>query len=143
MLIRPSLLGAALAVTLHALAAVAVFVALPAAAAVICVLGLALSTAVVLGEVLQWRRGAVRELVLRPDGGAAWRDGDGDWHVAAYVSGGAAAPWLMVIGLKEARRSLVPLALLPDAMDEAARRELRVWLRWRPRPRGQATTGVI
>jgi toxin CptA len=142
-LIRPSPLGAALAGALHALAAVAVFVALPVAAAVICVLGLALSMIVLLGEMLQWRRSAVRELMLRPDGSAVWRDGDGDWHVAAHVSGAVVAPWLMVIGLKEAGRSRLPLALLPDAMEDAARRELRVWLRWRPRPRGRATTGVI
>lgn len=129
--------------TLHAFAAGAVFVALPVAAAAICVLGLALSAAVLLGEMLQWRRDAVRELSLRPDGGATWRDGDGVWHGAADVSGGVVAPWLIVIGLKENGRRRLPLALLPDALEDAARRELQVWLRWRPHSRGDAPTGVI
>jgi Membrane-bound toxin component of toxin-antitoxin system len=142
-LIRPSPLGAALVGTLHAFAAGAVFVALPLAAAAICVLGLALSAAVLLGEMLQWRRDAVRELSLRPDGGATWRDGDGVWHVAADVSGGVVAPWLIVIGLKENGRRRLPVALLPDALEGEARRELQVWLRWRPHPRGDAPTGVI
>jgi hypothetical protein len=142
-LIRPSPLGAALVGTLHALAAGAAFVALPVAAAAICAVGLALSACVFLGGLLQWRRDAVRELLLRPDGAATWRDGDGVWHVTADVSGGVVAPWLIVIGLKENGRRRLPVALLPDALEDAARRELQVWLRWRPHPRGDAPMGVI
>lgn len=125
------------------MAAGAVFVALPVAAAAICLLGLALSAAVFVGEMLQWRRDAVRELLLRPDGGATWRGGDGVWHAATDVSGGVVAPWLIIIGLKGSGRHRLPVALLPDALDDAARRELRIWLRWRPHPRGDAPTGVI
>jgi hypothetical protein len=128
---------------MHALAASSVFISLPASAAAICAIGLALSATVLIGEMLQWRRDAVRELVLRPDGGATWRDGGGDWHAAADVSGGAVAPWLMIIGLKEDGRRRRPLALLPDALDGASRRELHIWLRWRPHPRGQTPSGVI
>ena len=143
MLIRPSPLGATLAGSLHAFAAGAAVVALPAYAAAVCVLGLTLSAAVVLGDMLQRRRDAVRELLLRPDGGATWRDGDGVWHVAAHVRGGVVAPWLIVIGLKEKGRRRLPVALLPDALEDAARRELQIWLRWRPHPRRNTPTGVI
>jgi hypothetical protein len=49
----------------------------------------------------------------------------------------------MIIGLKEDGRRRRPLALLPDALDGASRRELHIWLRWRPHPRGQTPSGVI
>ena len=142
-LIHPSPLGAVLVGTAHALAACAVFVALPAVAALVCALGVALSAGVHLGGVLQWWRNSVRELMVQPNGEAAWRDGDGAWHVAREVTGGVLAPWLTVIGLKEDGRSLQPLLLLPDAVEGDALRELRVWLRWRPQPRRGAGESVI
>lgn len=106
-------------------------------------LGLAVSAGVQVGGSLQWWRSSVRELTLRPDGGAAWREGDDTWHVAQKVSGGVLAPWFMVIGLQESGRSLRPLLVLPDALTSESLRELRVWLRWRPQPRRPAEVSVI
>lgn len=143
MLIRPSPLGAVLVGAIHALAAFAVYVSLPALAALICVAGIVISAGVQGGRLLHWSRRSVRELTLQPDGSAAWRDGDGAWHAAREVTGGVLAPWLMVIGLKETGRSLQSLLLLPDAAAAEARRELRVWLRWRPQPGHPAGIGVI
>jgi len=141
-LIRPSPLGAISIGTAHALAAYAVFATLPALGASICALGIAISVGVHMGGALQWWRSSVHELRLQPDGGAAWRDGDGAWHVAHDVTGGALAPWLMVVGLKEAGRSLQPLLVLPDTLADRSRRELRIWLRWRPHIRRPAVIGV-
>jgi hypothetical protein len=125
------------------LAACAALVALPAVGALVCVLGVALSAGASIGAVLQWSRDSVCEVVLRPDGGAAWRERDGSWHVAQEVTGGVIAPWLAVIGLKEDGRRMRRLLLMRDAMRGEAFRELRVWLRWRPRPgRGQTRAGV-
>jgi hypothetical protein len=142
-LIRPSPLGAILVGAIHALAAVAVFAVLPAVAALICMLGLAISAGVHVGGLLQWWRGSVREITLRPDGGAAWRAGDGTWHSARTVSGGVLAPWLMVIGLNETGGSLRTLLVLPDALASESLRELRVWLKWRPQPRRPMDGSVI
>jgi hypothetical protein len=128
---------------IHALAACAAFVALPVVPALVCAAGIALSAGVCVSGTLQWSRDSVRELALRPDGGVAWRGGDDAWHVAPEVSGGVLAPWLMVIGLKEDGRSLQPLLVLPDALDDEDRRELRVWLRWRPQTRRPAGMSVI
>ena len=118
----------------HALAACAALVALPAPAAWVCVLGVALSAGVHIAGALQWSRESVRELALRPEGDAAWRDREGLWHVARGVTGGVVAPWLAVIGLKEDGHRVRPLLLMPDAVTGEALRELRVWLRWRPQP---------
>jgi len=115
---------------IHALAACAAFAALPLVPALICATGVALSAGVQVGRSLQWRRDSVRELKLRPDGGVAWRVGDGTWHTAPEVSGGTLAPWLMVIGLKEDGRRLQPLLVLPDSLDGDQLRELRIWVRW-------------
>lgn len=131
-LIRPSPQAAVLVGTIHALAAVAVFAALPTVAALICILGLTVSAIVQVGGLLQWRRSSVRELALRPDGGAAWREGDGVWHVAQTVSGGVLAPWLLVIGLQGPGGRFRSLLVLPDALTGESLRALRVWLRWRP-----------
>jgi len=131
-LIRPSPLGATLVGAVHALAVFAVIVALPAWAALICALGLALSAIVHAGAMLRWWRTSICELVLRPDGGAEWREADGSWHVATEVTGGALASWLLVVGLREERGRLRHMLLLPDALEAGACRELRVWLRWRP-----------
>jgi Membrane-bound toxin component of toxin-antitoxin system len=125
------------------LAACAALVALPAVAALICVLGVALSAGACVSAVLQWSRDSVRELALRPDGGAAWLGRDGSWHVAQEVTGAVIAPWLAVIGLKEDGRRMRRLLVMPDAMQGEAFRELRVWLRWRPRPgSGRTRAGV-
>ena len=132
MLIRPSPLGATLVGAVHAAAAGAVIAVLPGVAALVCTVGLALSATVHVGAVLQWWRSSVRELALRPDGAAAWREADGSWHTAGEVAGAALASWLIAIGLKEDGGRLRPMLLLPDALEPAARRELRVWLRWRP-----------
>jgi hypothetical protein len=131
--IFPSPLGAALLGAVHALAACAALVALPGPAALVCVLGVALSGGACISAVLQRSPDSVRELALRPDGGAAWRDRDGSWHVAREVTGGVIAPWLAVIGLKEDGGRTRRILLMPDAMQSEAFRELRVWLRWRPR----------
>jgi Membrane-bound toxin component of toxin-antitoxin system len=130
--ILPSPLGATVLGALHALAACAALVALPAAAALVCVLGVALSAGACVSALLQWSPDSVRELTLRPDGSAAWRDRGGSWHVAQEVTGGVIAPWLAVVGLKEDGRGMRRLLLMPDAMQSEAFRELRVWLRWRP-----------
>jgi len=127
---------------IHALATCAVFVALPAMPAVICAVGVTLSAIVHVGRSLQWRRDSVRELMLRPDGGVAWRAGDGMWRSAPGATGGVLAPWLMVIGLKEEGRHLQPLLVLPDAVDGDDLRELRIWLRWRPQARRRAGMSV-
>ena len=114
------------------MAAYAAYVALPLVPALICVTGVALSAGVQVGRSLHWWRDSVRELRLRPDGGVAWRAGDGGWHTTPEVSGGTLVPWLTVIGLKEDGRRLQPLLLLPDSLESDKLRELRVWLRWRP-----------
>jgi hypothetical protein len=126
----------------HALAACAALVALPATAALVCVLGIALSAVLCVSGVLQRSRDSVRELILRPDGGAAWRDRDGGWHVAHEVTGAVIAPRVAVIGLKEDGRRTHRLLLMADAMESKAFRELSVWLRWRPRPGSGTRAGV-
>jgi len=128
---------------IHALAACAPFVALPMMPALLVAIGVALSAAVHIGRALQWRRDAVRELRLRPDGGVAWRVGDGTWHAAADVTGGVLAPWMIVVGLKEVGRRRRPLLVLPDALDGDGFRELRLWLRWRPQLPRRPGIGVI
>lgn len=125
------------------MAAGAALVALPAAAALVCAIGLALSAGTLVSGMLHWRRDSVQELALRPDGCAEWRDGHGVWHAAHQVTGGALASWAIAIGLKEAGGRLRPLLLLPDALDAAGRRELRLWLRWRPQSRRKVRMGVI
>ena len=138
MLIKPSPVGALLVGSLHGLAALAVLIVLPPVAAIICVTGLALSAAIHVGRALQRSPMSVRELVLHPDGRAAWRDGTGEWHLSGRVHGAALATWLTVLGLCDAGGRVWPLLLVPDAAEADARRELRVWLRWRAQTGGRA-----
>jgi hypothetical protein len=138
-IIHSSPLGAALVGTVHAAAVLAAFVALPAWSALVCASGIVLSAAVHVAGSLQWSRKSVRELTLRPDGAATWRDGDGVWHPAREVTGAVIAPWLVVIGLRGDGWSMRPLLLLPDALPREALREVRVWLRWRPPPARRAS----
>lgn len=49
-----------------------------------------------------------------------------DKGIDSFVS-----PWLVVLHLKQAaRRFMLPVVVLPDAMDRKDFRKLRVWLRW-------------
>jgi hypothetical protein len=127
---------------LHALAAWAALVALPATAALVCVLGITLSAGACVSAVLQRSRRAVRELTLRPDGGATWRDRDGVWHDVHEVTGGVIAPRLAVLGLREDGRRTRRVLLMPDAIESDAFRELSVWLRWRPKSGRGPRAGV-
>jgi len=133
-LIKPSPVGALLVGSIHGLATLAVLAALPTAAAAFCVAGVALSAIVHMARALQRSPRSIRELALHPDGRVAWRDGLGEWHVTGRVHGAALAPWLTVLGLRDAGGRVWPLLLAPDAAGADALRELRVWLRWRAQP---------
>ncbi|MEW5893749.1 MAG: protein YgfX [Pseudomonadota bacterium] len=63
----------------------------------------------------------------------------GDWQAAELQAGSLVHPGLCVLRLRVADKTRT-LLILPDSLEPAALRRLRVWLRWRaawPAPRWQ------
>jgi hypothetical protein len=69
-------------------------------------------------------------LLLSPDGRCEIQSRDG-WIAATLRSAVVPADWLAALTLCDSAGRKRVLLILPDAIDAAAFRRLRVWLRWR------------
>jgi hypothetical protein len=120
---------AVIVMLVHALAALAALAFLPGAAAGLVVAGLVLSGW--LGGSAALLRGphAVREMHLRIDGSASYRDGTGAWREAPVASAASLGHRFVALGLGRgrARRNIV---LVPGAVEADSFRRARVWARW-------------
>jgi hypothetical protein len=120
---------AALVLLVHALATFAALVWLPAVAAGCVAAGLAVSAWHGLSAALLRGPRAVREVCLRSDGSAAYRDGTGAWQAASVAASASLGHRFaaLQLGSGRARRSVI---LVPGAVDVEAFRRARVWARW-------------
>jgi hypothetical protein len=121
---------AVLVILVHGLAVLAALAFLPAAAAALVVAGLVLSGWLGTSAALLRGPRALREVHLRLDGSAAYRDGTGAWREAPVTAAATLGHRMAAFGLGNgrARRGIV---LVPGAVDADAFRRARVWARWR------------
>jgi hypothetical protein len=129
--LRPSPALAALLVSGHLLALVALWVSLDGFALTLASAGVALSAVLSAGDAMKRRAGSPIELELKPDGRAAWRDRRGGWHDAELGGGGYVSLGLILVPLSGAGGQRKWIVVPADAADPEERRRLRVWLRWR------------
>jgi hypothetical protein len=119
-----------LIVLVHVAAAAAAAFLLPAPAALLVASGLAITGWAGVSAALVRGAYAVREIELRPDGSAAFIDGQGEWHEADVAGAATLGHRLAALRLHaEGRRRAI--VLVPGAVDPAAFRRARVWARWR------------
>ena len=84
-----------------------------------------------LRDVLRRLPNSVHGLHVAADGTFSVRLRQGDWEPAEVLGTSFVKPWLTVLNLKlEGRRFMLPVVLLPDALNREDFRRLRVWLRW-------------
>lgn len=84
-----------------------------------------------LRDVSQRLPASVNGLHLATDGTFSVRLRQGDWVSAEVLGTSFVKPWLTVLNLKlEGRRFMLPVVLLPDALNHDDFRRLRAWLRW-------------
>jgi hypothetical protein len=130
--LRPSPVLAFLLLVGHLIGLAALAISLDGLALALAAVGLLLSAARTAGEALQRWADSPFELELRDSGRAAWRDRSGRWHETAVADGGYASAWLIIVRLGGAGRPRKWIVIPPDAASPDDRRQLRVWLRWRP-----------
>src|SRR5260221_6550810 len=102
--LKPSLKLAGLLLVAHALALVATWASLAGWPQALVGFGILLSGAGCLAEVFHRSSRSVVSLALREDGGASWRDRNGQWNEGSLGSDHFVSATFVVLGLDQAGR---------------------------------------
>ncbi len=129
--LKPSLKLAGALLVAHALALAATWVSLAGWPQALVGFGILLSGAGCLAEVFHRSSRSVVSLALREDGGASWRDRNGQWYEGSLGSDHFVSATFVVLGLDQAGRARKWLVIMGDSALPEDFRRLRVWLRWR------------
>lgn len=75
--------------------------------------------------------GAIVALAISAKGELRVKPRAHDWLDAVVLPGSTVTPWLTVLNVRTAdRKRMRSIVILPDSLDAASFRRLRVWLRW-------------
>jgi hypothetical protein len=129
----------------HSAALAAVMISFPPLPAAITGVGLVLSGIHYLRVALHRSPKAVVGLELANDGRIACLGPDGEWRAAILRTAVVPAFWLAALTLFDSTGVRRTVVIVPDAVDAAPFRRLRVWLLWRgakmPAVAGRAVDG--